>query len=542
MAYPEQIYINGTVLTFDQEGTTAEAVAVQGERIAAVGSTEQLLQLAGPETEVIDLQGKTVLPGFYEAHGHFPLSGILEVQSAPLWSPPRGTIRSISDLLAVLKDKAANIPAGGWVTGFGYDPSKLAENRHPSRYELDQAFPDHPVWLSHNSAHMGVANSKALELAGITKDSPAPSHGVIQRDTDGELTGLIQENGALIEAHIPPLTPEQHAEGIRIANAEYVSQGITSAIIAVGIDPEPLVDAYNRGLLDLRLISIPLFQPDYSPEKVEYDRGPVKSQGAKLFQDGSIQGYTGWLTNPYHRPFSEDDPLFRGFPLQKREQLAQAVFAVHSAGRQVVIHANGDAAIDDVLYAIGEAQQRLPRPDARHRIEHAQSVREDQLDRIKELGITPSFFNDHVYYFGDDHRDVYLGEDRARRISPLRSAVDRGIRFSLHNDTPITPPSPLHLVSVAVNRLTASGRELGPEYRITPYQALRAITIDAAWQAFEENDKGSIEAGKLADLVILADNPLTADPLNLHKIPVLQTIIGGRQVYAQEAAALSSQQ
>lgn len=542
MAYPEQIYINGIVLTFDHEGTTAEAVALQGERIAAVGRTEHLLQLAGPETTVIDLQGKTVLPGFYEAHGHFPLSGILEVQSTPLWSPPRGSITSISGLLAVLKKKALGSPAGSWVTGFGYDPSKLAEKRHPSRYELDQAFPDHPVWLSHNSAHMGVANSKALAIAGITKDSPAPAIGVIQRESDGEPTGLIQENGALIEAYIPPLSAEQHAEGIKIANAEYVSQGITSAIIAVGIDPEPLLNAHIRGLLDLRLINIPLYHPEQIPLPAVYDYGSVKSQGAKLFQDGSIQGYTGWLSNPYHQPFSEDDPLYRGFPMLEREELAQAVFTVHSAGRQVVIHANGDAAIDDVLYAIGEAQRRLPRPDARHRIEHAQSVREDQLDRIKALGITPSFFNDHIYYFGDDHRDIYLGEDRARRISPLQSAVVRGIRFSLHNDTPITPPSPLHLVSVAVNRLTASGRELGPEYRITPYQALRAITIDAAWQAFEENDKGSIEAGKLADLVILADNPLTADPLNLHKIPVLQTIIGGRKVFGHAEATLASRQ
>ncbi|AIQ60105.1 amidohydrolase [Paenibacillus borealis] len=542
MAYPDQIYINGIVLTFDPTGTTAEAVALQGERIAAVGSTAQLLELAGPETAVTDLQGKTVLPGFYEAHGHFPLSGILEVQSAPLWSPPRGSITSISGLLAVLKEKAADIPAGGWVTGFGYDPSKLAEKRHPSRYELDQAFPEHPVWLSHNSAHMGVANSKALAIAGITKDSPAPVIGIIQREPDGEPTGLIQENGALIEAYIPPLSAAQHAEGIRLANAEYVSQGITSAIIAVGVDPEPLVNAHSRGLLDLRLINIPLYHPEQAPLQEVYDYGPVKSQGAKLFQDGSIQGYTGWLSNPYHQPFSEDDPLYRGFPMLEREELAQAVFAVHSTGRQVVIHANGDAAIDDVLYAIGEAQRQLPRPDARHRIEHAQSVREDQLDRIKELGITPSFFNDHVYYFGDDHRDIYLGEDRARRISPLQSAVVRGIRFSLHNDTPITPPSPLHLVSVAVNRLTASGRELGPEYRITPYHALRAVTIDAAWQAFEEDDKGSIEPGKLADLVILADNPLTADPLGLHKIPVLQTIIGGRKVYVHAEATLASQQ
>lgn len=215
-----------------------------------------------------------------------------------------------------------------------------------------------------------------------------------------------------------------------------------------------------------------------------------------------------------------------------REELTKAVTAVHSAGRQVVIHANGDAAIDDVLYAIGEAQSQYPRPDARHRIEHAQSVREDQLDRIKELGITPSFFNDHVYYYGDDHRDVYLGEDRARRISPLRSAVDRGIRFTLHNDTPITPANPLHLVHVAVNRLTASGRELGPEYRITPHQALRAITIDAAWQAFEEQDKGSIEVGKLADLVILSDNPLIIDASKLEDITIVQTIIGGNVVFS----------
>lgn len=534
MPYPQQIYINGIVLTFDQEGTTAEAVALHGERIAAVGSTEKLLQLAGPETVVTDLQGKTVLPGFYEAHGHFPLSGILEVQSVPLWSPPRGSITSISELLAVLKLKAASIPAGSWVTGFGYDPSKLAEKRHPSRYELDQALPNHPTWLSHNSGHMGVANSKALDIAGITKDSPAPAVGVIQRDSDNEPTGLIQENGALIEAYIPPISAEQHAEGIKIASDEYVSQGITSAIIAVGVDPEPLVKAHSNGLLNLRLINIPLYHPERASLQEEYDYGSVRSLGAKLFQDGSIQGYTGWLSNPYHQPFSEDDPLYRGFPMLEREELAQAIFAIYSAGRQVVIHANGDAAIDDVLYAISEAQRRLPRPDARHRIEHAQSVREDQLDRIKELGITPSFFNDHVYYFGDDHRDIYLGEDRARRISPLQSAVVRGIRFSLHNDTPITPPSPLHLVSVAVNRLTASGQELGPEYRITAYQALRAVTIDAAWQAFEENDKGSIEVGKLADLVILADNPLTTNPVNLHKIPVLLTLVGGRKVYEQK--------
>lgn len=538
MATPDKIFINATVLTFDEQDSTAEAVAIVLDRIVAVGNTNDILQLKGPQTEIIDLHGNTVLPGFYEAHGHFPGSGVLEVQTALLWSPPRGAIRNIPDLLAVLQKKFINTPSGSWITGFGYDPSKLEEKRHPNRLELDQAFPEHPVWLSHNSGHMGVANSKALSLAGITKNSVAPLVGLIERDEDGEPTGLIQENTHLIESLIPPLSLEQLTEGITLANRQYVGKGITTAIIAVGINPRPLTAAYEQGLLNLRLINIPLYKPDYVPEQVEYDYGLVKAQGAKLFQDGSIQGYTGWLSNPYHHPYSEDAPLYRGLPILSREELTKAVIAIHSAGRQIVIHANGDAAIDDVIFAIGEAQSQYPRPDARHRIEHAQSVREDQLDRIKELGITPSFFNDHVYYYGDDHRDIYLGEDRARRISPLRSAVDRGIRFTLHNDTPITPANPLHLVHVAVNRLTASGHELGPEYRITPYQALRAITIDAAWQAFEEQDKGSIEVGKLADLVILSDNPLITDASKLEDISIVQTIIGGRVVFNNSSVPL----
>ncbi|MDF2926704.1 MAG: hypothetical protein K0R57_5618 [Paenibacillaceae bacterium] len=536
MAYPDQIYVNGIIVTMDDSKTEGEAVAIRGERIIAVGTTEELLKLAGPATVVTDLQGKTVLPGFYEAHGHFNFNALLEVHNLLLWSPPRGTVANIPQLLDRLREKAKHTPPGQWINGFGYDPFKLEEKRHPTRWELDEAVPGHPVAITHISAHMAVVNSRALELAGIDKDTPPPAEGVIERDQNGELTGLIQENSKLIASFVPPLSPEQYREGVRLANRHYISKGITTAIIALDAEPGPLADAQERGVLDLRLLSIPLYRQDKAPDDLEYHHGPVRTQGVKLFQDGSIQGYTGWLSNPYHVPYSEAEPLFRGFPMLSREELARAVAVVHKAGKQAVIHANGDAAIDDVLYAIEQAQALYPREDARHRIEHAQTVREDQLDRIKELGITPSFFNDHVFYFGDDHRDIFLGEDRARRISPLRSAVERGIRFSLHNDTPVTPADPLHLVSVAVNRLTSSGKELGPEYRITPYQALRAVTIDAAWQAFEEQDKGSIEASKLADLVVLADNPLSAQPRELHLIPVLQTIISGRTVYVKQSA------
>ena len=535
MSYPELLLVNGIVITFDKRDTIAEAVAVTGDRISAVGSAEELLKLAGPDTVVVDVEGAAVLPGFYEAHGHFPLSGLLEVQRVPLWSFPRGDIGSIPQLLAALKEKAAHTPDGAWVTGFGYDQSRLAEGRHPTRYELDQAVPDHPVWIMHNSSHMGVANSKALALAGIAKGSPPPAFGVIERNGEGEPTGLIQEATHLIEELIPPIAPEEYIRAVGLANRQYLSKGITTALIALNNDPKPLVEAARQGVLDLRLISVPLVNGSVLPEHADHADGQIKVRGAKFFQDGSIQGYTGWLTNPYHTPHSEEEPFFRGYPMLGREELAQKITAVHEAGLQILIHANGDAAIDDVLYAIGKAQEAFPRKDARHRIEHAQTAREDQLDRFKELEITPSFFVDHVFYFGDNHRDVYLGEDRARRISPLRSAAVRGIRFSLHNDTPVTPADPLHLVWVAVNRLTASGRELGPEFRITPYEALRAVTIDAAWQAFEEQDKGSIEAGKLADLVLLRDNPLAADPSALHRIPVLRTIIGGKTVYRQEA-------
>ena len=206
---------------------------------------------------------------------------------------------------------------------------------------------------------------------------------------------------------------------------------------------------------------------------------------------------------------------------------------LHREGYQIAIHANGDAAIDDVIHAFREAQQEYPRSDARHRIEHCQMVRTDQLDSIAELGLSPSFFVGHVFYWGDRHRDIFMGPDRAAGISALRSATDRGIRFTVHDDTPVTPVNPLQLVWVSVNRLTKTGQVLGPEERVTPLQALRAVTIDAAWQNFEEDIKGSIEPGKLADLVIVTDNPLTIDPEAIVEIEVLQTIVGGISVYVR---------
>ena len=268
---------------------------------------------------------------------------------------------------------------------------------------------------------------------------------------------------------------------------------------------------------------------DGSFRYTSYDERWVRLGAAKLLADGSIQGYTGYLSQPYHVP-PGDDPAYRGYPRMPREELIEKVARRHAAGWQVAVHGNGDAAIDDILDAFEHAQRQHPRADARHVVIHAQMAREDQLDRMKALGVIPSFFSLHTYYWGDRHREVFMGPERAARMSPARSALDRGLRFTLHCDSPVVPMEPLRLVWAAVNRRSTSGASIGDAQRIPPLAALRAVTIDAAWQHFEEHEKGSLEPGKLADLVILSESPLE-HPERIDRIRVLETILGGRVVY-----------
>jgi predicted amidohydrolase YtcJ len=251
---------------------------------------------------------------------------------------------------------------------------------------------------------------------------------------------------------------------------------------------------------------------------------------AKIIGDGSIQAYTAWLTRPYFLPF-KGDANYCGYPVTPPEELNRIVMEAHCAGCQISAHGNGDAAIDAILEAFRRAQEACPRPDARHRIEHCQTVREDQLDLIARLGVSPSFFVSHTFYWGDRHKNIFLGPERASRINPLKSALKRGIKFSIHSDCPVTPVSPLFCVSAAVNRVTGSGNILGPEFRLTPEEALRAVTGFAAWQNFEEGSKGSIEPGKLADFAVLAENPLEGSPEKIKDIRVTEVIIGGKRVY-----------
>ena len=532
----DRIFINGTIITMDAAGTVGEAVAVRRGEVMAVGTNSFIRRLAVRQTLITDLEGKTMLPGFYAAHDHFPSAGNVAVNLVDLNSPPIGLVTDIAEIQDALRRKLAKTASGGWVVGRGYDDSLLSEKRHPTRHDLDAVSKTTPIWIVHSSGHLGVANSRALAIAGITRDTPQPKGGVIRKDRSGEPDGVFEEAVGLVGRHIPAQGFDARQMSIQWADREYLSKGVTTTVIAgttlAGV--ADLKSAIQKGTLRVRarvMLSGAPTVPTSAARAAELGVGELIRLGTvKLVQDGSIQGYTGYLGAPYFvQPEGKSD--YRGYPSRTREELVRMVGNYHRAGYQVAIHGNGDAAIDDILEAFRAAQQSFPRVDARHRIEHCQMAREDQLDAMQELGITPSFFVGHVFYWGDRHRDIFMGPERGARISPLASALRRGLRFTMHDDTPVTPVNPLQLVWGAVNRQTRGGTTLGEAQRISVMAALRAITIDAAWQNFEEKRKGSIEAGKLADLVLLDRNPLTIPPSTIRDTKILQTIISGVPVY-----------
>lgn len=535
------VYQGGTVITMDSDRPQASAVAIGGERILAVGTPDDIEAMIGPETAVVELGDRVLIPGFIDAHSHLLFQGRSLVEFVDLNSPPVGKIRRMDELLAALKARAAVTPAGEWVVGFGYDDTGIVEMRHPTRLDLDQVSTRHPIWINHSSGHLGVANTVALNQAGITADTPSPAGSRIHKDAaTGEPNGVFEEEGAmgLVMADIYSSTDEQMLAAIPAALADYASKGITSAQDGAGAPDtlRGLALARDAGLLLIRVIVYPVgplsqaivagrYTLPFTPDNF------LKTGATKLFADGSIQGYTGYLDQPYHVPRDLNEPDYRGYPRQRPQELQSTVLMLHRAGRQVAIHGNGDAAIDDILTAIAAAQQAAPRKDARHIVIHSQMVREDQLDRMATLGVVPSFFNMHSYYWGDRHRDRFLGTKRAERISPLRSAAARDLRFTLHADTPVVPMDPLRMLWSAVRRETASGATLGAAQTIPAQRALKALTIDAAYQNFEEHEKGSITAGKLADLVLLDRNPLTIDSEQLLAVKVLATVVGGKTIY-----------
>ena len=536
-----QVFINGDVITMDAANTVAEALSVRGERIEAVGTTEAIMSNVTDDTVVTDLRGRTLLPGFIDAHGHFPGSG-MKVISVDLNSPPIGTMNTMAEVLEAMRAQVEASEPGEWVTGFGYDDTLLAEKRHPTRAELDALSTEHPIAVMHISGHMLVANSPALAAVGITADTPNPEGGVIgRRPGSNEPNGLLEETARMdIVMQMQDIGALDGYRMFKYAANEYGAMGVTTA--QSGGVTQGLASAINifsrLGVVLQRVVLFPfeddfgdiLLGGEYSPEDYATDKvimGPVK-----LVADGSIQGYTGYLSEPYHVPYHGDE-TYLGYPAIPREVLFEKVAALHGAGYQLAIHGNGDKSIDDILDAFAAAQATNPVADPRMILIHAQMARRDQIERMKQLGVTPSFFTAHTWYWGDRHRDIFMGPERAANISPSRWAQEAGVRFSSHLDTPVTPMEPLQAVWSVVHRTTYGGDVLGPDQRLGVMDALRAVTIDAAWQVFQEQNIGSLEPGKLADLVVLSGSPLE-NPLAMRSLKVDHTLVGGATIFKRK--------
>ncbi len=531
--------LTGRIYTLDHSRPEVEGVAIRDGKIFYVGDAREAVRRGGPGAEVIDVLGDwVVLPGFVESHSHPILYGrYLEEVDCRYCS-------SLDEIVEVLRDRARITASGEWVVGNGYDHTLLKESRHPTRRELDLASAEHPILLRNITVHNVVANTSALRLAGITSATPDPDGGRIGRDAHGEPDGVLWEWAqGFVQSRLPEPTVADVRRRLQRAAGEYLSAGVTSVVdAAVGLangmrEAEAYALVAEDGGLSLRIgaaILYPLWkelQGGAGPG-LEWQGDPerVRPVAVKFFQDGSIQIRTAALRQPY---YGETEPADHHL-IWPQEDLDRMMADAHSSGWQIWTHGNGDAAIDSILDAYEKVLAKDPRTGHRHRVEHCQTAGEDQLDRIKDLGMAVSFFAPHVWYWGDRHRELFLGPERAARMDPLASALRRGIRFGLHNDSPVTPISPLLSVGTAVSRLTSGGRVLGIEQAIPVDRALRSMTLDSAYLAFEENLKGTLVEGKLGDAVVLEADPYEVTPGEIKDIPVAMTIVGGNIVHGAE--------
>jgi len=537
---PTTLYFNGDIITVDEDQPRVEAVAVRDGRILAVGSQRDVRKAAGKSVVLRDLEGNTMLPGLIDAHGHISMTNKMQA-SANVSSPPVGQARSIADVLALLEEHRLKYPDAPWLTGWGYDDSLLLENRHPTREDLDKVSSDIPIMLQHVSGHLMTCNTACLALAGIDADSEDPPGGIIRRIPGSrEPDGVLEEQAMLaLRAVVPTLDETEALSLLDSTQQYYASQGITTVQdgATAGDDIRFMKTAGDRGLLYLDVVSFP-YAPYLGEEIKQYP--PVKRYknhfrvgGMKLVLDGSPQGKTAWLTQPYLHPPHGQGANYAGYATLEDQAVDGYIEYAFSRDIPVLAHANGDAASDQLIRSVKRANVSLGKADRRTVMIHAQTVREDQIRQMLEEGINPSYFVVHTFYWGDWHRDSVFGEERASRISPLRSSTEQGLRYTIHNDTPIVPPDMMRLLWSSVNRVTRSGKVLGAAQRATVMEGIKAMTIDAAYQYFEEGSKGSIEAGKRADLVILDRNPLKVDAMQIKDIEVIETIKDGATVYSR---------
>ncbi len=526
----------GRIITMDPSQPFAEAVLVEGERIVAVGGKE-LRKAHEGDARVVELGRRAMLPGFIDAHGHLTATAAY-INFVNLSPPPVGPVADVARLQTTLREhiERERIPAGRWVVGVGYDDSLLKEKRHPTRDDLDAVSREHPIFIVHVSGHLSVGNSALLSQVGISSETVDPPGGAYRRRADSrEPNGVFEEMAHYaVMARLPRPNPDGALIGLQKTLAYLASRGLTT-VQDGGANAENLQllqSAAQNGLLNLDVVAYRYWSPIGMALPKEFVSNEYQNRfrvdGVKIILDGSPQGKTAFLSRPYTVPPVGRDASYRGYPSLPEPVVQKAVTAALQARVPLLAHANGDAAAEILIDAVDAAAvAEAPRVV----MIHSQTVRDDQLDRMARLRITPSFFVSHTFFWGDWHREETLGVERAIRISPTRSATERGIRYTLHNDPPVVPPDMIRTLWSATTRRTRSGEVLGREQRASTHEALAGITLDAARQYGEEASKGSISAGKQADFVIVDQDPLAMDPENLLQLQVLETISRGKTVF-----------
>ena len=490
------IYTNGDILTMDGRNSQIEALAVADGYIVAVGEKKDVLNLQGSQTKIVNLQGKTLLPGFIDGHGHFPESATLPFL-VNCGSAPFGSVKNIRDLIAAMKKGPEKKMFGDWIIGYNYNDMDLEEGRHPTKVDLDKVSDTVPVFLHHLAGHVCVANSVALKIAGITAQTTSPGGAKVRLGTDGQPDGFLEGMGApvFVLKHVPAYSEEVLEEIVCSASQEYFAAGVTTAQNG-GLPnyDKTLLRMADKGTLDMRAVIWPGARDatkltpygHFRSGDLIHPSGKITMGAAKFWSDGSPTAYTAYFSEPYHIIPKERPEGYRGFPAFDPEDLKERMLKLHNDGWQLAMHANGDQAIEDVLNGYEHALKTNPRNDARHIIVHSQFARKDQIERMARLKVYPTFFTNHTWFWGDMHRHITVGPERAARLSPTKEALDRDLIFSLHSDAPLTPMSPLMQIFTSVNRVTQSGFVLGPEQRISAIEALRAVTINVAYMHKEE--------------------------------------------------------
>jgi predicted amidohydrolase YtcJ len=523
---PDLILYNGNFWTVNPQAPQARAVAISNGRFLAVGSNEDVLNLAAGRSSKIDLAQKTVLPGFIDAHTHPAESGRLHLRQVDC------DLRSISAIQSALRERAAKTPADQWVLGFKYDDTKTSDGRRLTIRDLDAAVPDHPVLVTHRGGHEAFANSQALKLAKVDEKTPDPVGGQFEHDPAGHLTGRINERAIEAFNRVIPstYTRDDYREGVKLIAKMMTRTGITSVGDALG-SPEDLQayqDARDAGDLPMRvycfLYCTYLDRMIAAGIRTGFGNEWVRVGAMKQVADGAVSGRTARLSQPYI-----GSPNDYGTFSATEEELYENARKAHAAGWQLATHANGDVAIERVLNVYERIQREMPRKDPRYRIEHCTLINDSIIKRMQALQAIPAPFSTYVYYHGEKMQ--YYGEERLRHMFALRTFLDAGLRPTQSSDYPPGEFPPMMALQSEVTRTDMSGHVWGANQRVTVEEAIRIGTMNGAYASYEENLKGSIEPGKLADLVVLGRDPFKEDPSTLVTIPIERTMTGGKWVY-----------